>query len=366
MAVTAALIAGGISAAGALGSAAISAGRSPAEGNTNQALQYQALQDAQNNAAYQRAVDALINTRSVAGQTDAFGSSVQYDPATNTWQSTLGKLPMAAQTAAQQAAISRNTTDLRAAQFANQQAALRATMAGPAADAARRNLETFRPMTADALTGLLGQQATLAQQQTFRPMIADTLRQFARTGTSAGPVLGQIGRDEATNLRQSLMDAQIKGMTGVTDINNANRQGLEGAATTTSALTNPQLQFSGLSGSGGDNTMNQVISQRAAAAGTAPAYGMSALNQATGETIGAFGNAGKNLSDPNFGLNAADNSLKQLTTMFGPGGSGKALVDVLTGNSSNTANAGDQGGWTPQPKTATPTQPYGGGNNYNY
>ena len=316
-------------------SAAASAGRSPAQSQQNEGLQRAGLQNAINNQANQSLVQALINQRSVAGQTDAFGSGVKYDPATNTWQSTLGKLPMASQTAAQQAAISRNTTDLRGAQFANQEAARRATRAEPAADAARMQFENFRPMGADALTGLLQQQATNAQQATFRPLVADTLRQYARTGTAAGPVLGQIGRDEAKNLRDSLIDAQIKGMTGASDINTQRKQALGNAATTAAGLASPSLGYSALSGSGVDNTMNQVVSQRAAQAGVAPAQGMFGANAATEATNKAYGTLGANLSDPNFGLNAISGALKDTSTLTGQGGSIKALVDYLSKQNSD-------------------------------
>jgi hypothetical protein len=330
-----------IAAVGALGSAALNASRSPAQSQQNQALQYEALQMEAANQQNQALVQALINQRGVAGQTDSFGNQLQYDPTTNTWRTTLGPLPLQAQTAAQQAAISRNTTDLRAAQFANQQAALRATQAGPAADAALRNLATYRDMPASALVGLLQQQATNAQQATFRPMIADTLRSFARTGTAAGPVLGQIGRDEAQNLRNSLLDAQIKGMTAVGDINTQRRQGLEQAATTTAGLANPQLQFSGLAGSGADNTLAQVVAQRAGSSAMTPAYGMAGANTATTGLSNSFSNLGKNLSDPNFGISQASAGLNDLNTFFGKGGAGVDLVNALIGNSSNSANAGD-------------------------
>jgi hypothetical protein len=327
-----------ISAAAGLGSAAINASRSQAAPQQNQALQYEALQMEANNQQNQALVQALINQRGVAGQTDSFGNQIQYDPATNTWRTTLGPLPLAAQTAAQQAAISRNTTDLRAAQFANQQAALRASMAEPGADAAQRDLATFRPMTADALTGLLQQQATNAQQATFRPMIADTLRSFARTGTAAGPVLGQIGRDEAQNLRNSLIDAQIKGMTGVGDINTQREQMLGSRATTAAGLASPQLQFSGLSGSGGDNTLAQLVAARAQGSSTSPAYGMAGANAASGQLSSSFSNLGKNLSDPNFGLSQAGSITNDLSTSFGPGGAINALIKQLSGPSTNSGD----------------------------
>jgi hypothetical protein len=340
-----------IAAVGALGSAALNAGRSNQQQTQNQDLQYQALADARQNQLQQSIVQALINRRSVAGQADSFGSTLQYDPGTNTWVSKLGPLPEAATRAAQQAAISRNTTDLRQAQFANEQAALRASRAGPAADAAQRDLANFRPMGSDQLVGLLGQQATLANQNTFRPLVADTLRSFARTGTAAGPVLGQIGRDAATNLRQSLIDAQIKGMTSVDQINQGRRQALEQTAANTATLASPQFQYSGISPTGIDNTMAQTVAARAQQGAVAPAYGMAGANTASKAASDAYGTAGKNIADPNYGLTAAGSVLKDISTAAGKGG---AISDLITALSSGgSGNKGDLSGYTPYATSAS-------------
>jgi hypothetical protein len=333
----------GISAVAGLAGQALNSGRSNAQQTGNQALQYQALQDARDNSANQSLVQALINQRSVAGTQDPYGGGTRYDPATNTWINTQGKLPAAANTAAMQAAISRNTTDLRGAQFANEQEALRASRAAPAADAAQRELASFRPMGGDQLTGLLTNQATLAANNTFNPLIADTLRNFARTGTAAGPVLGQIGRDQATNLRQSLIDAQIKGMTSVDQINQGRRQALEQTAANTATLAHPQLQYSGISPSGVDTTMAQVVGQRAAAAGQAPAYGMAGMNLASKQVEDAYGVAGKSIADPNFNINKTTALTDALKTATGPGGGIRDFVNYLTSGSGNKGDLSSYG-----------------------
>ena len=333
---TPAVIASMVAAGGSLGAAGISALRSPAKQQENQDLQFQALADARNNRQNAGLVQALIDQRSVAGQTDSAGSSLVYDPGSNTWVSKLGPLPQAAQTATEQAGISRNTTDLRMAQAANEQAALRASRGGPAADAAQRELAGFRPMGSDQLTGLLGQQATNASNATFRPLVADTLRQFARTGTAAGPVLGQIGRDQAANLRDSLIDAQIKGMGGTDQINQSRRQGLAQNAADTATLASPQFQYSGIAAPGTDNTMSQVVASRANAGATAPAYGLSALNTASKQASDAAGVAGANIADPNVGLNAASKGLTDLSTIFGKGGAGNDLLNAIMSGKSQS------------------------------
>jgi hypothetical protein len=333
-----------IGAISALGSAALNAGRGNQQQTQNQDLQYQALADARQNQLQQSLVQALINQRSVAGQTDTYGSSLQYDPGTNTWVSKLGPLPEAAGRAVQQAGIARNTTDLRQAQLANEQDALRATRAEPAADAAQRNLANFRPMGSDQLVGLLGQQATLANQNTFRPLVADTLRSFARTGTSAGPVLGQIGRDAATNLRQSLIDAQIKGMTSVDQINQGRRQALEQTAANTATLARPQFQYPGINPSGTDNTLAQVVASRAQQGAVAPAYGMAGANTASKALSDAYGKAGSSIADPNYGLTQIGSVLKDVSTAAGKGGALSNLIDAL---SSGSSNKGDLSNYSP-------------------
>jgi hypothetical protein len=319
-----------IAAVGALGSAAIAASRSNAQQGQQADISNAALQEAANNRYQQSLIQALINQRSIAGTQDSAGTTMRYDPATNQWISQLGPLPQQAQTSADQAAISRNTTDLRQAQFANENAAVRAARAQPYADTTRRNLEDYRPMGSDQLIGLLQQQGTIANNNTFAPLVADTLRQFARTGTSAGPVLGQIGKDAATNLRSSLIDAQVKGMSSVDSLNQGRRQGLEGAATTAQSLATPAFGYSGISPSSYSNTMAQLAGQRASGAATAPAYGAGAVNAGETTLQGAYGKAAAAVPDPNTALNAAASGLKDFNTAFGAGGSGKALVDALT------------------------------------
>jgi hypothetical protein len=198
-------------------------------------------------------------------------------------------LPQEAQTAADQASVSRNTTDLRQAQLANAIAARRAGEAGPAADQARRAVENFRPTGQDELVGLLQKQATNAANTTFAPLRADTLRSFQRSGTAAGPVLAELGRTENASLRDSLIDAQIKGMTGVDQMNQNRRQGLEQSAANTAQLANPQFQYPGVA-AGGDagKALAALVAQRGQTSSVAPAYAMSGTNAAAGGVNTAY------------------------------------------------------------------------------
>ena len=206
---------------------------------------------------------SLYDQLGQAGYTDSQGNSYSYDPGTNSWVSTLGKLPAQVQTAADQAAISRNTTDLAQAQGANARADMNAARAQPLIDAAQRRLANFQPMTGSELGALLGETAANANTTAYRPVIQDTLRTFARTGTAAGPVLADIGRRSSADLRQSMIDAQVQGMTQAGNINNQNRSGL--ATDLSSAITagTPQFQYPGIVPSTNTKDMLTALQNRA-------------------------------------------------------------------------------------------------------
>lgn len=273
---------------GALGSLAMgaanaagTASRSNAQARQQADMSAAQLAQAQNNEQYQRMIESMIQQRSVAGTQDSFGSTMQYDPNTNTWTSKLGQLPFNAQTAADQAAIERNTTDARQAQLANEVAARRATQAGPVADTALREMQSFRPMGQDQLVGLLERQATNASNASFDPLRSDMLRSFQRSGTAAGPVLAALGKQQADTLRDSLIQAQIQGMTNVGSINQSKQQALAQNAGNAATLANPQFQYAGISPSDKSATMAQAIAARAQNAAIAPAYGAGPVNEAT-------------------------------------------------------------------------------------
>jgi hypothetical protein len=345
-----------VSALAGLGSAAINSSRSNGQAQQQSGLAANAQASAESNAQQQAMIQALINKRSTAGFQDSAGSSLRYDPTTNQWISALGKLPEQVQTSADQASVSRNTTDLRQAQDANAQSALRAARAGSYADTARRELENFRPMGHEQLIGLLGQQATNANNATYRPLVADTLRAFARTGTAAGPVLAQLGKGSADSLRDSLLDAQIKGMQGTEALNQSKRSVLGGAgignatspsavseeelakskrsgllnnAQTASGLATPAFGYSQITPSTYASTMANLANQRATTASTAPAYGAAAKNEAEKMVQGAYGTQIKQTVDPNYGIAQTQSGLDSLSTAFGKGGTGRELVNAI-------------------------------------
>jgi hypothetical protein len=357
------------------------AGRNNQQQQQQYGIQAAQLAAAQQNQQYQQMVQAMVNQRAVAGTQDSFGTTVQYDPTTNSWVQTLGGLPRAADTAAMQGNIIRNTTDLQQQELANRDAMLRAARAGPMANAAQLQLENYRPMGADQLTGLLTQQGIEAARQAYDPLRADTLRAVARTGTAAGPVLRQLGLGEAQNLRNTLIDAQIQGLQNVAGINTANQQRLASNAATTAAMATPQLGQQNLGTSAADQLVQQLTANRAQWAPSSTAQGSYGTNTATGIMGQAAGAAAGAVPNTNFGLDQTIGGLKSLSSdlnnpqmqtslkglgglissIFGGGGPNMSGLDPSTqgqvlsglgaggvGQYSNYSPTYDPSSWTPQ------------------
>ena len=332
MAITAALIGG----AATLGAAGMGLARS-GSGGAAQGISEAELQANKDALVQQLQQQALVNRRAVAGTQDAFGTTVKYDPYTNTWITDEGALPKAADTAALQAGITRNTTDLQQQELVNLLAMQRAAQAGPAADAAIRELSAFRPMRQDELAGLLTQQSTDAARASYDPLRADVLRSVARTGSAAGPVLAQLGKSEADNLRQSLRENLITAMTQTEGINQQRRQGLQSAATTAAGLATPQIGQTQIQ-SVNSPALSQLGQQRAIYAGGATPKG----NTGMGDLNSAYAALAGKQGDPNFGLNQAQTGLKELGSAFKEGGVGSTLLQKLFGgSSSSTGGEGD-------------------------
>lgn len=324
--------------------------RDNSSGRVANEINARALEDARQNEIYQRLVAGMINQRSVAGQRDSQGSSLRYDPTTNEWISTLGDLPQRAQTAADQAGIERNTTDMRQAQIANALAQRRAMQAGPIADTAVRELQNFRPQSAEQLTALLSDQATNAARATFDPLRADTLRTFQRSGSAAAPVMAALGKTEYDSLKEGLLDAQIKGMTTVGGLNQTRRQGLEQSAANASTLATPQFQYPGLTPRTDD--MAKAVATRASQGAAIPAYGMGGVNTAAGGVQSAADRFAKGQPTSMNTLETMGNTISSafsnkelmgnLKTLFGGGGSGGLTPEMFEPSTDPMLNFGDR------------------------
>jgi hypothetical protein len=326
----AAIAAAAIGAAGALGSA----GMGMMAGNSQQQAQYdiaaQQMAQQRQNLVNQQIVQALVNQRAVAGSADSFGTTTQYDPATNTWRTNLGQLPMAADTAAIQAGITRNTTDLQQQELINRLAMQRGIPLGDAAQGAAMRLANFRPMDSNTLASLLTQQGVEAARQAYDPLRADVLRSVARTGTAAAPVLRQLGLGEAQNLRNTLNESEISALTNVAGINQTRQQTLANQAANLGALATPQVGQGNLGASGNEALLAQLTSQRAGGAASGTAYGMTGPNYAAGALNTAGGQAIGAVPNPNAALQQTQSGLRDLST-FASSPQGNALAKALGG-----------------------------------
>jgi hypothetical protein len=243
------------------------------------------------------------------------------------------------QTAADQAAISRNTTDLRQAQGANARADLNAARAQPLIDAAQRRLGNFQPMTGSGLGALLGETASNANTTAYRPIIQATLNQMVRSGQDPGSAMATIGQRSSESLRQGLVDARIKGLTGAADINNANRQGLQTDLSSAITAGTPQFQYPGIVPSTNTHDMLAALANRATGAAYSSALGNSAISQANTLGQSASDTLAKSipLTNPSLlGLTQAGGSI----TDYLKSGSFKDLLGTMTGPSKYTGPSG--------------------------
>jgi hypothetical protein len=246
------------------------------------------LQQAQNSQAYTQALNAEAMRRSTAGSTDAQGNTIRYDPATNSWVSALGKAPAQIQGGINSATQLHNTVDVPQSVQNNAASSIMASLARRGMSGALNNLNSYQPKTQAEVQGALQDSSTRANQTVQAPIIADTLRQFARTGTAAGPVLAQLQRASSDSLSKEMSDNTIRAMTGAGEINSANRQALTVPITTLTAAGTPNQQNTAPSYTPGPaaelasqiNGRAASSGQIAASSGNSGAYGAIAGNQA--------------------------------------------------------------------------------------
>lgn len=340
-------ILGAISAAAALASAGAGV-YGGVQGNANAqaanknsaAISSNNLQNSQNQEQYQHMLDAIAMQRSVAGSTDSRGDQLQYDPATNSWTTTLSPTGQRVQSAADSAAIGRNTTDVRTAQDANNGAMLDAIRARGASGTALDKLQAFKPMSQSGLEGALQETATTANRQAEAPVIADTLRQFARTGTAAGPVLTNMMRDNATTLRQTMLGDQIDSMKNVGAINNQNQGGLLNQYEGLNNAAKPALNYAPINPSGPNDALLQEMASRAGSAPQSASTGAYSLSSSTNANNLASENAAKN---PGFTVNqgnAISGGINDVKGLLDPNGALLKYIGSLSGDGSG--NAGDK------------------------
>lgn len=328
-----------LTAAAAVGGTALSAVNSQNASSAAAKTSSNNAQSAANSEQYQHALNAEAMKRSIAGSTDARGDQTYYDPATNTWKTKLSNTGAQLQGASDAASIKRNTGDVQTAQDANNAAMLSAIKARSAAGPALAAVQNFKPMSSKGLEGDLQETATTANRQAQAPIIADTLRQFARTGSAAAPVLTTMMRDNATSLRQTMLDDAIKAKQNVVGINAGNLSSLTDTYSKLNGASNPNLTFPQLSTSNLSDELSSQANTRAAGAAqpasTAAYSNSAATNARTAASDSAVKNqGGSNLGESVKALGMQTQSLTDKNSDFGKWLSG------LFGNGSG--NAGDK------------------------
>lgn len=285
MVATAAAIAGILGTAISAGSTI--AGSMNSGGQKKMDFTGQQLEDARQREVNAQIAGALTGRLGRAGYSDAMGGGYSYDPATNTWSSTLGPDQEASQRAALQAAVNRNTIDMQQARRTNAFAETNATAAQPLIDAARRRFADFRPMTADQLTSDLTSRAVDANNQTYGPQRAALLSQLTRSGSNDATQLGVQGREQAGDLRRAMLEARIAGTTNVDQINNQRRQGLASDLQTATAAGTPQFQYPSITPDTSNKDMLTALTTRANSAGYTSALGQQGVLGAGKQTLDA-------------------------------------------------------------------------------
>lgn len=314
------------------------AANAQAADKTSSGISRNSLQNAQNQEQYQHMLDTIAMQRGVAGSTDTRGDQLTYDPSTNSWSSTLSPGGQQIQSAADSAAFGRNTTDVRTAQDANQQAMLDAIQARGAAGTALNKLNAFKPMSEGGLEGALQETATTANRQAQAPVIADTLRQFARTGTAAGPVLTNMMRDNATTLRQTMLGDQIDAMKNVGSINAQNQGNLLSTYQGLNNAAKPALNYAPINPTGPNDALLQEMSSRASGAAQPASMAGYSLGMSTNANNSAADAAARNPGQSNAGtslLGIGD----QVKSLFDPNGAVLKAIGMLN---NGAGNAGDQ------------------------
>ncbi len=295
----------------------VGVGKSLFGGNGAQNQQYdllrQQLEDSNANRTNTAISVANINRMGRAGFEDSQGSGLSYDPVTNTWSSKLGPIPLAAQNAADSAAIGRNTTDMYQAQGANARADINASRAQPLIDAAMRRYADFRPTTSDELTSLLTNQAADANTQAYRPIIQAITQAANRSSTNAGGQIADVGEKSSADLRRGMIEARLAALQGTENINNQRRQGLTSDLTTAMAAGTPSFQYPTITPSTNNKDMLAALTSRANAAGITSAYGLGAANQAQGLSNEAAKAAAGKVPDPLNNLNTLELGLNSLS-----------------------------------------------------
>lgn len=256
------------------------------------------LQNSQNQQQYAHALNAEAMKRAAAGSVDAQGNTIRYDPGSNSWISAMGAEPTRQQAGVDSANYLHNQVAVPQAIQNNAASSIQASLARRGMSGALNDLNNAPKTNVDSLEGALQGVSTRANQVSQQPIIADTLRQFARTGTAAGPVLAQLERANSDTLSQEMSRNKIDAMKGAADIDASRRQALSVPIQTLQQAGTPFQQDTTASYTPGPaaGIAAQVNGRAAASAVPAQmgsaysAYGTAANTQATQGATNVQGN----------------------------------------------------------------------------
>jgi hypothetical protein len=329
---------------GILGSI-LGGGANQQQAQDKNAIDRAALANAMAQQQYGQQLASIGLTRSTAGYTDSLGNTYSYDPATNSWKTTLGAKPQAAQEAMYDASVNRNTRDMTQQALANEMAMRQAAATQPQAEAARNALANFQPVSGTTLGQMLGRSAQIGQNEAERPIISGLLTQAVRGNSGAGQSMVDLGRQQAESARDAQMQAVIQGMTQAGSVNQANLQALGAKYSALAAGSTPNLQAMAIDKQTPGDTLSQLASQRALYAGNAPFAGMASTAPNANAVTAAAGAASKSVPGDPLG-----------NQILGIGNQ----VGSLLGNKNTLSTIGSWFG-SSAPKTYTPID-LGGGN----
>jgi hypothetical protein len=152
-------------------------------------------------------------------------------------------------------------------------------------------------------------------------------------------VLSELGRTQFNALRDSLADAQIKGLSGVDAINQSRRTGLEQSAGAAAKLASPQFQYPGITPSTNRDTLAGLVAARSQQGGTGPAFGAGGVNNANTATQAAIKNLQGSVPGP---LNTFSDIGKEVSSTLGNQQFTDNLQKAFSGIFGNGTTAGEQ------------------------
>lgn len=154
-----------------------------------------------------------------AGQTDALGNRLYYDPKTNSWTTELNPTSRATQVASDQEELNRLLFDLPRERTERASAAEGRRADSEIADTLRRRIIDRNPMTADRLEGEIYDAKSRGIRETTDKLGSQLATQGLRTGVNPGRSLDELSRTLARELGNARSDSRLEALTGADDIN---------------------------------------------------------------------------------------------------------------------------------------------------